>query len=89
MPWFDGERTPNVPDAAAAFFGMRHATDPRSILMAGYEGAIAGILDALSLIDSCSSGIASDAPLVLVGGGARGKAWREVAQRLSGRPISV
>ena len=89
LPWFDGERTPNVPDAAAAFFGMRHATDPRSILMAGYEGAIAGILDALSLIDSCSSGIASDAPLVLVGGGARGKAWREVAQRLSGRPISV
>jgi xylulokinase len=89
LPYFDGERTPNVPDAAAAIFGLRHATEPGSILMATYEGAIAGLLDALDTIDVCSSGVDRNAPLVLVGGGARGQVWQKVARRLSGRAISV
>ncbi len=89
LPYFDGERTPNVPDASAAIFGLRHDTDPRSILMATYEGAILSLLDALDTIDVCSSGVEPDAPLVLIGGGARGKTWQEVIRRLSGRPVSV
>ena len=89
LPYFDGERTPNLPDAAAAVFGLRHDTDPRSILMATYEGAILGLLDALDAIDACSSGVDPEAPLVLIGGGAQGRTWRSVAQRLSGRAISI
>jgi xylulokinase len=89
LPYFDGERTPNVPNAAAAIFGLRHDTGPRAILMAAYEGAIGGMLDALDLINSCSSGIDGDAPLILVGGGARGSVWRKVARRLSGRPTLI
>jgi xylulokinase len=89
LPYFDGERTPNLPDAAAAFFGLRHETDPRSILMATYEGAIVSLLDALDVIDQCSSGVDTSAPLVLIGGGARGETWQRVAQRLSGRAISI
>jgi xylulokinase len=89
LPYFDGERTPNLPDAAAAFFGLRYETDPRSILMATYEGAIVSLLDALDVIDQCSSGVDAGAPLVLIGGGARGETWQRVAQRLSGRAISI
>ena len=89
LPYFDGERTPNVPDAAAAIFGLRHDTDPRSILMATYEGAILSLLDALDTIEIWSSGIDPEAPLVLIGGGARGETWQHVAQRLSGRAVSV
>ena len=89
LPYFDGERTPNIPDAAAAIFGLRHHTDPRSILMATYEGAIMGLLDALDIIDTCSSGVDPAAPLVLIGGGARGEAWQHVIRRLSGRAVSV
>jgi xylulokinase len=89
LPYFDGERTPNLPDAAAAVLGLRHDTDPRSILMATYEGAVVGLLDALDRIDVCSSGIAPGAPLVLIGGGALGRTWREVVQRLSGRAILI
>lgn len=89
LPYFDGERTPNLPDAAAAMFGLRHTTDPRAILMAAYEGAIVGLLDALEAIDACSSGVDPEAPLILVGGGAHGATWQSVAQRLSGRPITV
>jgi len=89
LPYFDGERTPNFPDAAAAIFGLRHGTDPRSILMATYEGAIISLLEALDTIESCSSGVKPDAPLVLIGGGARGATWQQVARRLSGRAISI
>jgi xylulokinase len=89
LPYFDGERTPNVPDAAAAIFGLRHTTEPGSILMATYEGAVVGLLDALDTIDVVSSGVDRDAPLILIGGGARGGVWREVVRRLSGRAVSV
>ncbi len=89
VPYFDGERTPNYPNASAAILGLRHDTDPRSILMATYEGAVIGLLDALETIDRCSSGIDPEAALVLIGGGARGEIWRRVVQRLSGRAISV
>ena len=89
LPYFDGERTPNVPAASAAVLGLRHDTDPRSILMATYEGAVIGLLDALETIDRCSSGIDPRAALVLIGGGARSEVWRSVVQRLSGRAISV
>jgi xylulokinase len=89
LPYFDGERTPNVPDAAAAIFGLRHATEPGSILMATYEGAVVGLLDALDTIDVCSSGVDRSAPLVLIGGGARGNVWRNVVRRLSGMAVSV
>ena len=30
-----------------------------------------------------------DSPLVLIGGGARGQAWRDTVRRLSGRPVQV
>jgi xylulokinase len=89
LPYFDGERTPNLPDAAAAVFGLRHDTDPRSILMATYEGAIVSLLDALDTIDVCSSGIDPEAPLVLIGGGSRGATWQRVVARFSGRAVSV
>jgi xylulokinase len=89
LPYFDGERTPNVPDAAGAVFGLRHDTDPRSILMAAYEGAIISLLDALDTIDVCSSGVDPAAPLLLIGGGAQGPTWQSVARRLSGRAISI
>jgi xylulokinase len=89
LPYFDGERTPNLPGAAAAIFGLRHETDPRSILMAAYEGAIVSLLDALATIDACSSGVDPGAPLLLIGGGARGQTWQQVVRRLSGRAVRV
>jgi xylulokinase len=89
LPYFDGERTPNLPNASAAVLGLRHDTDPRSILMATYEGAVVGLLEALETIDRCSSGIDPEARLVLIGGGAKSEVWLRVVQRLSGRAISI
>jgi len=55
LPYFDGERTPKRARRIRAVLGLRHGTDPRSILMATYEGAVVGLLDALETIDGCSS----------------------------------
>lgn len=89
LPFFDGERTPNLPNAAASIIGLRHTTQPDEILLGAYQGAVLSLLDALDVIDRRSSGIAPDAPLVLVGGGSKGSAWRSVVQAMSGRAIQI
>ncbi len=89
LPYLDGERTPDLPRAAGTIAGLRHDTTPEQVLRAAYEGAAASLLDVVDTIDAHSSGIDDDAPLVLIGGGARGTAWREVVQRLSGRGLQV
>lgn len=89
LPYLDGERTPNLPAAAGTITGLRHATEPEEILLAAYQGAVVSLLDALDHIDRNSSGIDPDAPLVLIGGGARGRTWRRVVGSLSGRSVQV
>ena len=89
LPWFDGERTPDLPGAAATLTGLRHDTTGRQILLAAYEGAIASLLEAVDALDVQAGGLDPAAPLVVVGGGARGRTWLEVVRRLSGRPVLV
>jgi xylulokinase len=89
LPWLDGERTPNLPDASGTIVGLRHSTEPGSILMAAYEGALAGLLDALVRIGALVGGAAPDAPLTLIGGGAEGPIWQETVRRLSGRAVRI
>jgi xylulokinase len=89
LPWFDGERTPNLPGASATIVGLRHASEPGAILMATYEGALVGLLEALDRIAELVGASAADAPLTLIGGGAFGPVWQETARRLSGRAIRI
>ncbi len=89
LPYLDGERTPVYPHAAGTITGLRHATTPGQILQAAYDGALESLLAGLDVLDASTGGLERDAPLVLVGGGARGAAWRETAARLSGRRVVV
>ena len=57
--------------------------------MATYEGAVMGLLDAMQTIDATSSGVDPAAPLTLIGGGAKGDTWQQVARRLTGRAVRV
>ena len=84
-PFLDGERTPNLPEASGAVIGLRHTTAPEQVLRSVYEGVVVSLLDAVERLE----GVAADAPLTLIGGGARGRAWREVVQALCGRPVLV
>jgi xylulokinase len=89
LPFLDGERTPNLPSAAGSVVGLRHHSSPGQILRAAYEGAAFSLLDAMGQVSANSSGIAGDAPLILVGGGAKGERWRDCLADLSGRAIAT
>ncbi|MFF0724072.1 xylulokinase [Streptomyces sp. NPDC004134] len=87
LPFLDGERTPDLPHASGLVHGLRHDTTPGQVLQAAYDGAVHALLTALAEV----SGPDADpgAPLLLIGGGAQGAAWRETVRRLSGRAVQV
>lgn len=89
LPYLDGERTPDLPTAAGSITGLRHDTSPAEVLRAAYEGAALSLLDALEAIDARSSGLAPDAPVTVIGGGARGDTWLQVIADLCGRPVAT
>ncbi len=89
LPFLDGERTPNLPAAAGTITGLRHDTTGGQVLRAAYEGAVISLLEALDRVGEQCGGLDPDAPLVLIGGGARGKVWRDIVARLSGRALLV
>ncbi|UCM91561.1 xylulokinase [Streptomyces marincola] len=87
LPFLDGERTPDLPYASGLVHGLRHSTTGGQLLQAAYDGAVFALLRALGLVlDDTAE---PDAPILLIGGGARGTAWRETVRRLSGRPVTV
>jgi len=87
LPYLDGERTPNLPGASGLLHGLRHDTTGGQLLQAAYDGAVHSLLGALDLVLDADAD--RSAPLLLIGGGARGRAWQETVRRLSGRPVQV
>lgn len=89
LPFLDGERTPALPHAAGLIHGLRHTTTPGQLLQAAYDGAAHALLTALDLVLESGSETGGDEPLLLIGGGARGRAWQDTVRRLSGRAVQV
>jgi xylulokinase len=87
LPYLDGERTPNLPNASGLLHGLRHDTTPGQLLQAAYDGAVHALLGALDLV--LDEDADRDSPLLLIGGGARGRAWQQTVRRLSGRPVRI
>ncbi|WP_419993341.1 xylulokinase [Streptomyces boninensis] len=87
LPFLDGERTPDLPESSGLIHGLRHATTGGQLLQAAYDGAVFALLTALEQVTGDDADAA--APLLLIGGGAQGTAWRETVRRLSGRPVQV
>ncbi|MFH9863303.1 xylulokinase [Streptomyces sp. NPDC017202] len=87
LPYLDGERTPNLPNASGLLHGLRHDTTAGQLLQAAYDGAVHSLLGALDLV--LDEDADRSAPLLLIGGGARGTAWQQTVRRLSGRPVQI
>lgn len=87
LPFLDGERTPNLPNASGLLHGLRHDTTGGQLLQAAYDGAVHSLLGALDLV--LDEDADPSAPLLLIGGGARGRAWQHTVRRLTGRPVQV
>ena len=87
VPYFDGERTPNLPDATGTFVGLRNDTTREDLALAAHDGVVCGLLagvDALS-----DAGVKHSGRLMLIGGGARSAAYRRRVASLAGTDVIV
>jgi len=87
VPYLEGERSPNLPNASGALHGMtaRNLTSA-NIARAGVEGLLCSLAYCLDKISA--HGVDAER-IILVGGGARSKAIREIAPAIFGRPVAV
>jgi xylulokinase len=87
VPYLEGERTPNRPDATGAIHGLTLKTsDPAHLARAAVEGMLCALADGL---DALVAHGAQANRIVLVGGGARSEAVRRIAPALFGKPVLV
>ncbi len=87
VPYLEGERTPNRPDATGAVHGLRLRTStPAHLARAAVEGLLCGLADGLDALVACGARIDR---VILVGGGARSEAVRRLAPAVLGRPVAV
>jgi len=87
VPYFDGERSPNLPHATGALHGMT----TRNLLPANIaRAAVEGLLCALAYcIDRIAAGGVRVERVLLTGGGARSEAVRRIAPAVLALPVTV
>ena len=86
VPYFDGERTPNRPDATATLSGMTlRNTNRANFARAFVEGLLCSQRDCLELIRSLGAAIER---ILLIGGGAKSRAVRTLAPTVLGMEIT-
>jgi len=88
VPYLDGERTPNRPEATGSLVGLRSHVSPAQVARAAFEGVVCGLLDGLDAL-SAAGVPTSPQRAILVGGGARSPAYRRVLADLSQRTVEV
>ncbi|MDR8413163.1 FGGY family carbohydrate kinase [Nonomuraea sp. 3-1Str] len=87
QPYFEGERTPNLPDATATLFGLTLASATRPALArAAFEGMLCGLADGLDAIRA--QGVKADRVL-LIGGAAQNTAVQRIAAQTFEPPVVV
>lgn len=87
QPWFEGERTPNLPDATATLFGMTLASMTReSLARAAIEGMLCGLAEGLDALEA--QGVRAER-ILLVGGAAQSPAVAAVAAQVFDAPVLV
>lgn len=87
VPYLEGERTPNKPDATGALHGLRLAnTTPAHLARAAVEGMLCALADGLDALRA--QGVPVER-LFLIGGGAQSEAVRRIAPSVLGLDVTV
>ncbi|MFF5790642.1 xylulokinase [Paeniglutamicibacter sp. NPDC012692] len=87
VPYFEGERTPNLPDATASFRGLSLASTTReNVARAAVEGMLCSLAAGLDAI--LRQGVSANR-LLLIGGAAQSPAVQEVAAQVFDIPVHV
>lgn len=85
VPHFDGERTPNRPDATGTLTGIRSDVTPEQLARAAVEGVVCNLLEGADALGWDST----EGRVFLIGGAARSAAYRRVVADLTGRTVIV
>jgi xylulokinase len=87
VPYFEGERSPNLPRAAGALHGVTTRNlVPANVARAAVEGLLASIA---YCIDTISAQGVDVQRIILVGGGARSEAARRIAPAVLAAAVHV
>jgi xylulokinase len=87
LPYLEGERTPNRPGATGTLEGLTGANArPENLARAAVEGMLCGLADGLDAIRAADIAIRR---VLLIGGGARSEAVRQIAPAVFGVPVAV
>ena len=87
LPYFEGERTPNRPNAKGVFAGMNLTnSNPEDIARAMIEGMLCGLVDAVDALVDLGVDVKR---VLLIGGAAKNPAISAIASALFGREVLV
>ncbi len=87
LPYFNGERTPDLPNARACLHGMDlHNTTPAHFYRAAMEGATYSLRNGYDAFTG--AGLSFDTVL-LTGGGSNSAAWRQLIADVFDLPVKV
>jgi xylulokinase len=87
IPYFEGERTPNLPDAKASIHGLTLANNTRENLSrAAIEGMLCGLAAGLQALESAK---VKTSRIILVGGAAANLAVQKIAADVFGKEVIV
>ena len=87
LPFYGGERTPNLPDATGTWTGLTPSTTRADLARAAFEGMVCSLADAVDAL-AAFTGVVPQRVL-MVGGATRSAALRSVAPAVLGRPVVV
>ena len=87
IPYFEGERTPNLPNAKASMHGLTLTNHTRpNLARAAIEGMLCGLAAGLSALTE--AGVVANR-IILVGGAAANPAVQQIAAEIFGLPVTV
>jgi xylulokinase len=87
VPYLEGERTPNLPNATGTLMGLRGGNmTPENLARAAVEGMLCGLADGLAALRATGVAVRR---VLLIGGASRSAAVQTVAAGLFGAPVEV
>jgi xylulokinase len=90
LPYLDGERTPDRPDATGVLRGLTtRNTTQHNVARAAVEAVAASLADAADLLAAACGTKPASGRVLLIGGGARSPAARRVAPGIFFSPVDV
>ncbi|MDK8319837.1 xylulokinase [Actinobaculum massiliense] len=86
VPFFDGERSPSIPNATGLLEGLTNGTTREDLAFAAFEGVVMGLYAGSRNIRALGSGI--NGVNVAVGGGAKSDVYCQLLADFMGEPVS-